>query len=86
MRVADYRLKTPLKRGRLLSLAAALTAAGVATDCGFATPLYGASLPDPAGRSGASGASGLNGASGHAWGAGGGRNGGEGGDGGGGGG
>jgi hypothetical protein len=47
MRVLEYRVMTRLDRSRALSLGAALTAAGFATDCGGGTPEYGAPCNPP---------------------------------------
>jgi len=47
MRVLEYRVMTRLDRSRALSLGAALTAAGFATDCSYGTPEYGAPCNPP---------------------------------------
>lgn len=48
LQVNDYRLRTPLGRGKMLSLAAALVAAGISVDCEpSAVPLYGGPFPSP---------------------------------------
>jgi hypothetical protein len=47
MRVLEYRVMTRLDRSRALSLGAALTAAGFATDFSYGTPEYGAPCHPP---------------------------------------
>jgi len=56
LQVNDYRLRTRLGRGKVLSLAAALVAAGISVDCELSpAPAYGAPFPSPESSTGGAG-------------------------------